>query len=135
MAEFTGKDLVVSWIYSGGTVTLTADYHTFAYTPSIEKFNTRAGNESANTYLTGASDFTATYDGLAQAGGTATEDALKMGTYGTIIVQPEGTAAGKRKYTFPAFCDKDPLTSFAYNDLVHLQASWQGNGAYTLTTN
>jgi hypothetical protein len=135
MPEYTGKDMVISWVYSGGTISLTDDYRVFSWTPSIEKFNTRASSEANEAYITGAKDFTASYSGLAQSAGTALEDAFSIGTSGTLTVQPEGTATGKRKFTFPCFTVSEPVQQYQYNALVETKIDWQGNGAWTKTTN
>lgn len=133
MPEFTGKDMVINWVWSGGTLSLTSDQHSFTYTPSVKKFQTRTGNEAAETYQFGATDFTAQYDGLAQTGGTAINAALAIGVAGTLTVAPEGTASGKPKYVFPCISDKDPVTAWNFDDLTHINASWQGNGVYQVT--
>ena len=133
MAEFTGKDMVVSWVWSGGTLAMTSDQHTFSFTDSIKKYNVRTGSEAYESYITGATDFTCTYDGLAQTGGTAFNAALAIGVQGTLTVSPEGTTSGKPKYIFPCFSDKTPVASWNYDDVTHINASWQGNGAYTVT--
>lgn len=134
MAEFTGKDCFVQWVWSGGTVALTTDFRRFTYTPTQAKFDTTTSNETDETYLTGIKGFTASYEGLGQAGGTATWDPFVIGTSGTLTVGPEGTATGKRKFTFPCFTTSDPLTDFVYNDLVKVAIAFQGNGAITRTT-
>jgi len=135
MAEYTGKDLVCTWTTSTGTTTLTADYQKFTWAPSIEKYKTRASSEAFESYITGATDFTASFDGLAQTSGTALTAQCAMGQIGTVVVQPEGTATGKQKITLPCMIDKFPLTDFAYNDLVHVNISWQGNGAFAIASN
>jgi hypothetical protein len=135
MPEYTGKDLIASWVTSTGTTTFTADYQKFSWSPSIEKFKTRASSEAAETYITGATDFTATLDALAQTSGTALTAQCALGQIGTLTVQPEGTATGKQKFTLPCMVDKYPLTDFMFNDLVHINVNWQGNGTYTATTN
>lgn len=135
MTELLGKDAVLSWVYSGGTISLTADYRTFSWTPSQDKFEVTCSSELNKTYITGVKDFTAQYQGLAQAGGTALEDAFSLGTAGTLTVQPEGTATGKRKFTFPMFVTNEPIPSYAYNALIEVNIAWQGNGAWTKTTN
>lgn len=134
-SEFTGKDLVINWLWSGGTLALTAEYKTFSWTPSQDKYETTTSNDLNKTYITGLKDFTASFNAYHLTGGTALEDALAIGTQGTLIVQPEGTATGKRKLTFPVFTTNDPVTSYAYNALAEINASFQGNGAWTETTN
>jgi hypothetical protein len=142
MAEVLGSNAVVTWTYGGaGTIALSADYRSFGYTPSIATFDVSAGTETAKSYITGQKDFTAQYSGLYQANGTASagtasySSAFGIGQVGTVVVQSEGTATGKPKWTFPVFCTSDPVTSLAYAELIMVNIAWQGNGAYTLSTN
>ena len=142
MAEVLGNNAVVTWTYgSQGTVVLSADYRSFGYSPSIDKFDGSCGTEPAKSYITGQKDFTAQYAGLYQSSGTASagtvsySTAFALGQVGTVVVQTEGTATGKPKWTFPVFCSSDPVTNVAYNDLMQVQIAWQGNGTYTLSTN
>jgi hypothetical protein len=142
MAEILGNNAVVTWTYgTQGTVALTADYRTFSYSPSIDKFDVSCGSENAKSYITGQKDFTAQYAGLYQSSGTPTAGtqsyttAFALGQTGTVVVQSEGTATGKPKWTFPVFCTDDPVTSLAYGDLIQVAIAWQGNGTYTLAVN
>jgi hypothetical protein len=142
MAEILGNNAVVTWTYGGaGTIALSADYRSFSYSPSIANFDSSCGTESAKTYITGQKDFTAQYAGLYQASGTASAGtasysaAFGIGQVGTVVVQSEGTATGKPKWTFPVYCSSDPVTSLAYADLIQVSIAWQGNGAYTLSVN
>ena len=142
MAENLGNNAVVTWTYGGaGTIALSADYRSFSYSPSIATYDVSAGTETAKSYVTGQKDFTAQYSGLYQTNGTASagtasySSAFAMGQAGTVVVQPEGTATGKPKWTFPVFTTSDPVVSVAYNELMMVNIAWQGNGAYTLSTN
>ena len=142
MAEILGNNAVVTWTYgSAGTIALQADYRKFSYSPSIEKYDVSCGTEPAKSYITGQKDFTAQYSGAYQANGTASagtasySSAFAIGQIGTVVVQSEGTATGKPKWTFPVFCTSDPVTDLAYADIMLVNISWQGNGTYTLSTN
>jgi hypothetical protein len=134
MAKYTGKDLVLSWIYSGGTVSLGGDYRQCNWNPSIGKTDKSAGSDAQKTYLSTQKDVTASVTLVAQAGGTALEDALAPGVEGTLIIQPEGTASGKRKHTLPCFSD-GIVPSYPYNDIVVYNCSFTPTAAYTSTTN
>jgi len=128
MAEYTGKDMYFSWIHSGGTVTFHADHRSVNLAPTIDYVETQAGSEETKTRLARMKDSSVSYEGLAQVGGTVLEDALIEGTGGTLIFGPEGTAAGKRRYTIPAFSDGANLT-FPYADVTTLSVNFTGNGA------
>lgn len=131
MAEFSGSALVMQWIHSGGTVTLSGAQRTVNYSPSAELYDNTAGSDPAMTRLVGKSDFTVAMSALLQTGGTVTEDALVAGKTGTLIIGPEGTASGKRKYTLPAISNGAQM-SYPYNNVVEFTCDWSGNGAGTL---
>jgi len=130
MAEFTGTNLLLSWIWSGGTVTLGGDYRTCAWTPTVAYSDISAGSDTHVGRLTNLKDATAAVTLVDSAQGTATYAALGAGVGGTLIISPEGTATGKRKITFPCFSD-GAAYSYPYNDTVTISVNFTGNGAYT----
>lgn len=134
MPEFTGSAVVASWVYAGGTATLSGDHRTFSLTPSIDFADATAGSDARRKRLATIADVSVSYAGLAQEGGTALEDALAEGTHGTLILQPEGTAAGKRKYTVGAF-SQGAKFNYPYSDVVEITCDWVGDGNYTRGTN
>jgi hypothetical protein len=134
MPEYSGSAIVMNWIYSGGTVTLTGDQRSVNISPSIDFIDTTAGADPRRKRLASIADVTVSWSALMQTGGTAIEDALAEGAAGTLIVQPEGTAAGKRKYTIGAFSQGAKL-NFPYSDAVEITCDWMGDGNYTRATN
>jgi hypothetical protein len=134
MAEFSGSSLVVNWIHSGGTVDLSGDYRSFNFPPEREMLDKTAGSDAGRGYLASVWNYTCALTAVMQTGGTAVEDALISGRDGTLIVQPEGTATGKRKYTIPAM-SKGASFNFQYDAVVELACSFQSQGAPTYSTN
>ena len=130
MTAYTGKDLAISWIYTGGTIALEADYRALDYTPTVEMFDQSAGSDAAKTYVAGQVDGTINISALMQSGGTVLKTALKEGNGGTIIFGPEGTASGKEKVTIPAI-SQGAKTNIQYNSLTELTCSFQQNGLRT----
>lgn len=130
MAEFTGTNLVVSWIWSGGTVSLSGDYRTVSWNPTIAYADISAGSDTHVGRLTALKDATAAVTLVDSSAGTATYAALGAGVGGTLIIGPEGTATGKRKITFPCFSD-GAVYSYTYNDTTTLSVNFTGNGSYT----
>lgn len=130
MAEFTGANLVVNWVTTAGTTSLSGDYRSLSWKPSISTVKSTAGSDADEVYLMTQKDKTIDYVGVMQTAGTAMEDALVEGTYGTLIFGPEGTATGKRKYTVPAY-SLGPSFDWKYNDVVEISCSFQGSGAAT----
>lgn len=129
MAEFTGKDLKMDWIWSGGTTSLNADYRTVAWNPSIAYADISAGSDTHVGRLPALKDATAAVT-LVDSSGTAIYAGLASGVAGTLIIQPEGTASNKRKITFPCYSD-GPVASFTYNDTTTTSVNFTGNGSYT----
>lgn len=130
MAEFTGSALVLSWIWSGGTVSLNGDYRTCSWNPTVAYADMTAGSDTHVGRLTALKDSTAAVTLVDSSPGTATYAALNPGVAGTLIIGPEGTATGKRKITMPAFCD-GAVPSYTYNDTTTLSVNFTGNGAFT----
>lgn len=106
MAELiSGPTMVLTWVYSGGTVSLAGDYRTCDWSPSITYEDVTAGADTQIGRLTTLKDATANVTILQQTGGTALVAAFQPGQAGTLTIQPEGTATNLRKITFPSYCD------------------------------
>jgi hypothetical protein len=128
MPAFTGKDLVVKWIYTSGTLVMNTDYQDFLYTPTVDFLESTAGADISKTRLPTEKDGTASFKGLIQAGDLpAWGTALALGMAGTILYYPEGTAAGKYAGTVPAL-SQGLAHHFVYNALVEANVSWLQNG-------
>jgi len=65
-----------------------------------------------------------------QSAGTVLLDAVDDGTSGTLVISPEGTSTGARKITIPALVQSRAIP-FAYDGLVEISVTFQGNGAIT----
>jgi len=132
MPEYTGKDLVANFIYSGGTVALGGDYRTIESSKTIGLVQATAGADTNHTYLTTVKDGKYTWSGVAQTAGTALETALVAGNSGTLIIQREGTASGKPKETCAVICMGANFT-YPYDNVVEISCEFQANGAATIT--
>lgn len=134
MSEFvSGPTMVLQWIWSGGTVSLAADYQACKWSPSTDYAETTAGSDTNKGRLATIKDAKAdvTLVGpTSTTGGTSYAAALAPGVGGTLIIGPEGTATGKRKITFPCFSD-GLATDFPYNDICMITDSFTGNGSFT----
>jgi len=134
---FTGKDLVVQWAYSSGTVNgtvnLETDYRTLSYTPDVEMHDQTAGSDAAKTYITGIVDGQISWGGLLQSADSTLKTALQEGVSGTLVISPEGTASGKAKITIPAI-SKGLKYNIQYNNLTEVTCDFQQNGNRTETT-
>jgi len=138
MAELiAGPTMVLTWVTSLGTTSLAGDYRTCDWNPSITYEDVTAGSDTQIGRLTTLKDATCSVTVVGQSGGTAFNAATQPGQAGTLTIQPEGTATGKRKITFPSYCD-GAQTSFPYANVVVHTLGFTGSStlaAYTDATN
>lgn len=131
MAEFiAGPTMVLTWAYSGGTISLAGDYRTCSWNPSVAYVDSSAGSDTHVGRLTALKDATAAITLVAQTAGTQINAALAPGVAGTLTIQPEGTATNKRKITFPCYSD-GAAYEYPYNDIVAISCGFTGNGTHT----
>lgn len=132
MPEYTGAALVANYIYTGGTVGLNADYRSIETTKSIGLVEATAGSDTNKSYLSTVKDGKYTWNAVAQTAGTVLETALVAGTYGTLIIQREGTATGKPKETCPVWC-LGASFKYPYDNVVEISCEFQANGAAVIS--
>lgn len=125
--EFSGSACVVSWIWSGGTVTLEGDYRKLSIKPSGKTWTGTAGSDSREKRYPGVGDASIDFDLVAQTGGTAVRAALAFGVQGTIIVGPEGTATGKPKTTMSGI-SQGLQEDYGYDNESQLKCTVIGDG-------
>ena len=134
MAEFLGgTNMVLTWVYSGGTVSLAADFRQCNWTPSTSYVDATAGSDTTMSRLPTFIDATANIEMVNPSGGTALYAALAARTAGTLTIQPEGTATNQRKITFPSYCDGAQY-AHPYADVATLTCGFTGSnilGDYT----
>lgn len=128
MTEYVGKNLYAQWVGSVSTVTLEGDFRTFSLKPSIALVKATAGADADEVYLATVKDAQMSWAGVAQTGGTVLEDALAEGVEGTLIIGPEGTVTGKRKWTIPAI-SLGAQFNIPYADVVEITCDFQKSGA------
>lgn len=129
---FSGSAVVIQWIHSGGTATLSGDQRSITINSSMDMHDATAGSDAYRKRLEGIRDMTASYQAILAVGGTALEDALRNAD-GTLIVGPEGTASGKRKYTLPML-SAGPSVNMPYADVVEITNEFSLNGSPTIAT-
>lgn len=135
MAEYiSGPTMVLSWIWSGGTASLAADYRNVTWSPSVAYAETTAGSDTHVGRLTTLKDATASVELVNATGGTALYAALQPGVSGTLLIQPEGTATNKRKITFVCYSDGAQYSQ-PYADVATITCGFTGNGAFTDSAN
>src|SRR5512143_1209258 len=126
MAEYAGSAVVVQWIYSAGTLLMSAETRTCTITPSQDTIDATAGQDTAKQYLPSFTSWDVSWEGVAQNGtaGTVYATALQPGNLGTLNIGPFGTAGSALKYSMPAF-SKGAAISMPYADVVTISTSWQ----------
>lgn len=134
MPAFSGSALVITWTTSTGTTTLSGDQRSCTYTPTIEFIDETAGADQFKNYLGSVKDATADAEIIYQAAGTAVAAQTGIGQLGTLVIQPQGTAASLQKITTPSYISNSSW-AIPYNDVVVLSLSWQQTGAGTVGTN
>ena len=134
MAEYAGSATSVQWIWSGGTLNISADTRSVSVTPAMETIDATAGQDTSKQYLPSFTDWEVTWEGVAQNGtaGTVYSQAMLPGANGTIIVGPFGTAGSALKYTMPAFC-MGAAIAMPYSDVTTISATWKTASGGTLT--
>ena len=134
MAEYAGSASVTQWIWSGGTLNLSAETRNVSVNTSMDTIDATAGQDVNKVYLPSFSSVEIAWEGVAQDGtsGTTYAQALKAGNIGTVSVGPYGTAGSSLKYSMPAFC-LGLSTSMPYADVVSVSTSWQTASGGSLT--
>ena len=131
MAEYYGASASIQWIYTSGTAQISGNYRKVDYKPSIDLIEVTAGSDAAKLYLAAQKDGTLDISGLHDTGGTigdkAGTAAFTEGTGGTVVLGPEGTAAGKPKFTIPGICMGIQL-GVSYNAASEFSITFQQNG-------
>ena len=133
MAEFTGQNCFILWTSSTGTVNLSADERSVAWNPSGGLVESTAGSDPFKSYLATTKDTTVDISCVWQSGSYAQENAMRELQFGTLIIGPEGSVAGKRSYTLPSF-SQGAKFNFPYADVVEMSCSFQGSGTATYGT-
>jgi hypothetical protein len=124
-----GANVMVQWVYPGGTLDLHTDYAHFAVDRSVELLETTPGNVADKTYLAGLKNATARLSCFATAsGGTVLEAALVEGTFGTLIYGQQGSGSGMPKRGFAAYVRRFGQTLNA-DGLAMIEVEFQKSGA------
>lgn len=139
MAFVHGKGTVFKIDNAAGTLqTLTTYVDSVDISHTVDTAETTTMGAEAKTYLSGQSDGTLNVSGKYDSTASTGPDVVLQGLVGlettsTFEVGPEGSSAGKIKYTGECF-----LTSYAISapvgDVVSFSADFQVTGAITKTT-
>lgn len=135
MARYTGRDLVVQWIYSGGTVNITNYRRSYETSESVDDADATCGTVTYRDHLPTYTDMTSTLEWLKDDGtdGTSLWTALAPRTEGTVQWSPLGTAASKPKHYGAAYVQNRDETQ-PMDDVVAVTITFQHTEEPTLTT-
>ena len=138
MTAFVGTAMNIQWLYAAGTQVVSGDYLTLNYTPSVDMLDETAGGDATHLYIPAQKDGKLSVSGNLQAaavaGGTIMAATMTEGNFGTVIWSPEGTAAGKAKYTLPCMSGGVKF-DYAYSDLTKFSCDFQQSGLRVEGTN
>ena len=129
MAVFVGKGLVVKF----GSDTLT-HVRSASATSTMGTVDITAAADTYSQNAVTIENFEASVDMLADDTTELFDSELKVGTSGTLIINPEGVASGAIKLSGTAI-----VTSFQYSapydGVVAVSVNFLGNSAFTVGTN
>lgn len=139
MAFVHGKGVVFKIDNAAGTLqTLTAYVDSVTFDQAVDMAETTTAGAEAKTYVSGQSDGTISISGKYDSTAATGPDVVLNGLVGlettsTYEIGPEGSAAGKIKYTGECF-----LTGYSISapvgDVVSFTADFQLTAAITKTT-
>lgn len=126
MPKLTGKDLFVS--YAG--TSLASEQRSFDVTEMQETADATAGADSYRNFINTVKTVEASMELIAKShgdGGSAIFAALSLGSTGTVIYGPEGTATGSPRFGFLG-----RLVEFSkqlkFDDVYLVKLKWQNAG-------
>lgn len=127
--EYSGSAAALSWTPGSGTAitNLAPDFRKVTITPSVAFLKTTAGSDAREGRIAGVKDGKASFQIVAQAGGTALLSALAEGVQGTLIYGSEGTATNKPKTTLSGLSG-GLVKSASFDDIVIYDVEIMGDG-------
>jgi hypothetical protein len=127
--RMTGASQYIGFIHSGGTVNLSGDSRTFDVTREQEIADASAGSDGARSSKATLKNYSASLEALyIGTAGSASFGSVDIGTEGTLLWGPQGTAAGKPKGSWPMIVTQMSISS-PFDDIVMLNIEWVGQGA------
>lgn len=127
--RMSGADLVVQFIHSGGTATLSGDQRVLSVEREQETADATAGSDGARVSIATVKKFSASLEThFIGTAGSAVWSAVLLGTTGTLIYGPQGTATGKPKGSIPMIV-KTQTVEFPFDDVAKLTVEFEGQGA------
>src|SRR5512146_77122 len=121
MAEFAGSALYLKF----GSVALSADHRAFSTSETQETIDATAGSDTYEQTIPRFTTATGHATLVAQTAGSVLWAAIAPGTQGTLEWGPEGTAAGKQKFTAGTATVTTRNRDFPYDNVVTIDIDWK----------
>lgn len=130
MTKYTGEDMVLQF---AGT-NISGASRALEINEEVNELDaTTYGSADREYLMTKKRNRDGSFTILDDAGATATENLLDVGTTGTLEWAPEGTAAGKRKRTCTALILRSRKT-FPHDDITQFAVNFRLSGSITKGT-
>lgn len=134
MTAVSGSAAFALWVTSDGTTTLTGDFRSMSYKPTVELYDQSAGNDGALTYITGREGGQFSIGMVLQAtDGSAIQAQFEKGKIGTMTWGEQGSVSTKVKRMAPMICQGANIV-VPYNNVIDFNAEFTQNGTATLGT-
>jgi hypothetical protein len=129
MARYVGKDLVVYWIITGGTVDLSADFRTLTTSEKVADVDATAGADTYAFHLPTFSDADTKLELLDNSSHASTYwGSIAPRLEGTLMWYPLGTASGKTYHKMAAYISGRDR-KIPYADVVDITLAFQSQSA------
>ena len=130
--SFAGTAMVVSW----NALAITGEYRRVTINQTVNDADGTSGVDTEIRHMPTQTNANVALEMTAMSGtaGTALWTAMQPRTSGTLIVQPEGTAANMRKYTVTGYIQTFN-ENIPYNEAVIWTATIFPDAAVTRATN
>lgn len=125
--RYTGQNMYIS--FAG--VAINTDYKSLSMSETIDTVDITAGSETTRRHIPTISSAEMSFEvfqtDVTSTGGTAIRGVLAVGTQGTLIWGPEGTAANMPKYSCVATITQLDI-SYPFDGAVEMSATFMRNG-------
>jgi hypothetical protein len=126
--RLVGKNLYVGLIDGSGTVNLSGDFTSFSHEWEQETADMTASADGTRYFAATVKNSTASLETMyLGSAGTANYGRVEPGDSGTLVWGPEGSAAGKPKWTMPVLVTKVSLEQ-PFDEAVKYTIEFQSQG-------
>ena len=131
MTRYTGHNLAVWWVYSGGSIALDADFRSFTVSEEVNDADSTAGDDTYAGHLPTFTDASADFEAVGTTNsGTTHWSRIAPRTEGTVYWYPEGTTSAL-PYHYAAAYIQTRDRDYPFDDVATVSLTWQFNGAIT----